>query len=468
MRISTPLLFGLLMLAVYSCSPTLHQPYQSEPARLGAETAFHSELQSLPPPKDKLVAAVYKFRDQTGQYKPTEMGTSWSTAVTQGATTILIRTLEESGWFRPLERENLGNLSAERQIITNTLATYEGKRATALSPLLFAGIILEGGIISYESNIRTGGAGVRYFGTGASGQYREDRVTVYLRAVSTKNGEILKTVYSSKSILSQKVDFGIFRYVKFKRLLEAETGITYNEPSEMAVTEAIEKAVYSLIVEGMMANLWDTKASEEEKQNVIQAYNLEKSENSKIDHLGRRFYDEKGMISVGVDGGGVYLDSDIANIDPSYKAGVSTNIRISPVVSFNFDAGYGQLDQNKLVKSKFISLLPSLKFDMLPKERITPYISAGYGVLQFTSQENMSTINETNSFLYGSLGVDYLLSHRIKLNVNVGNSIFSTDMIEGVKEGSYRDMLWEANFGISYIFGKNWKKKSLIQKNIYK
>ena len=107
-----------------SCSQVIHQSFTTTPARIGAETEFHKEFKELPRPKEKLIAAVYKFRDQTGQYKPTENGSSWSTAVTQGATTILIRTLEESGWFRPLERENLGNLSAERQIITNTLASY--------------------------------------------------------------------------------------------------------------------------------------------------------------------------------------------------------------------------------------------------------------------------------------------------------------------------------------------------------
>ncbi len=459
---STQLLIGLIIIAFYSCSPTIHQPYSTEPARLGAETAFYSELKSLPPPKEKLVAAVYKFRDQTGQYKPTELGSSWSTAVTQGATTILIRTLEESGWFRPLERENLGNLSAERQIITNTLAAYEGKRATALSPLLFAGIILEGGIISYETNVRTGGAGVRYFGTGASGQYREDRVSIYLRAVSTKNGEILKTVYSTKSILSQKVDFGIFRYVKFKRLLEAETGITYNEPSEMAVTEAIEKSVYSLIVEGMKANLWDTRATVAEKASVIEAYELEKAENAQIDHLGRRYYDEKGMIGLGIVGGGLHFDSDVANSNPGFKGGISANVRITPVLSFNLETSFGQIDSRVIGNNRFITVLPSLKFDMLPKERITPYLSVGYGVLNNSFGGDSS--GDNYGFMATSLGVDYLLTHRIKLNVNIANSIFSHDGVEGIKAGSYRDMLWEGSFGISYIFGRNWNRKNLIQK----
>ena len=119
-----------------------------------------------------------------------------------------------------------------------------------LPPLLFAGVILEGGIISYETNVMTGGAGIRYFGAGVSGEYREDRVSIYLRAISTSNGRILKTVHTSKTVMSQKLDAGIFRYVSLKHLLEAEVGFTFNEPSGIAVQEAIDKAVHSLIIEG--------------------------------------------------------------------------------------------------------------------------------------------------------------------------------------------------------------------------
>jgi curli production assembly/transport component CsgG len=65
-------------------------------------------------------------------------------------------------------------------------------------------LLLEGGIISYDSNIITGGF-ARYFGTGASVRYRQDRVTIYLRMVSTANGKNT-SVYISKTILSQAID----------------------------------------------------------------------------------------------------------------------------------------------------------------------------------------------------------------------------------------------------------------------
>ncbi|NND63338.1 MAG: hypothetical protein HKN48_09105, partial [Flavobacteriaceae bacterium] len=222
MKIST--LITLWTLCLVACTPMVHQPMKTSSAKLGDETPKYAELKNLPKPQEKVIAAVYKFRDQTGQYKMTENGTNWSTAVTQGATSILIRSMEESGWFIPIEREGLPNLLNERKIIRSSRATYGGAESSGdlLPPLLYAGVLLEGGIISFDSNILTGGAGARYLGISTSGQYREDRVTIYLRAVSTVNGKILKTIYTSKTILSQKVDVGVFKFVAPQRILESE------------------------------------------------------------------------------------------------------------------------------------------------------------------------------------------------------------------------------------------------------
>jgi len=191
------------------CGAYFNQPIAIEQARIGEDTQSTKALRDFPLPIEPVVVGVYKFRDQTGQYKPTEAGSTFSTAVTQGATTILIKALEDSKWFVPIERENLSNLLNERNIIRSTRKEYRKNKSPnepQLPPLLYAGIILEGGIVSYDSNIITGGLGARYFGVGGATQYRQDRITVYLRAVSTSNGKILKTVYVSKTILSQALD----------------------------------------------------------------------------------------------------------------------------------------------------------------------------------------------------------------------------------------------------------------------
>lgn len=334
----------IMVVLVAACGPYMHQPMQPRRAIVGPETPLKKALLELPRPQEKIVTAVYKFRDQTGQYKPSETGASWSTAVTQGATTILIRALEESGWFIPIERENMANLLNERKIIRTSRAQYEGgdeSNNSLLPPLLFAGVILEGGIISYESNILTGGAGIRYFGADASGSYREDRVSIYIRAVSTANGKVLKTVYTTKSILSQEVSVGLFRYVKAKRLLEAETGFSYNEPSEICVTEAIEKAVESLIIEGVQEKLWGLKNPKDTTSVSFTNYMNEKRLNYKTDVIGRiQEKENRGKLTLGATTGSntFYGDYTPGNIRP--KSSLSIGAAISSHLYIDSKIGY--------------------------------------------------------------------------------------------------------------------------------
>ena len=226
-----------------------------KPPVLTPASDTHRDLLKLPRAKGKIVASVYGFRDQTGQYKPAP-DSSFSTAVTQGAGAMLTKALVDSQWFIPVEREGLQNLLTERRIV-RALDTQKPKPpADTLSGLLAANVLLEGGIIAYESNVRTGGAGVRYLGVGASEQYRTDQVTVNLRAVDIRTGRILVTVSTTKSVYSYKLSGDVFRFVKFRGLLEAEAGFTRNEPAQLAVLDAIEAAVIHLIVQGIRENHW--------------------------------------------------------------------------------------------------------------------------------------------------------------------------------------------------------------------
>lgn len=250
-------------------------------ATLTQTTAVYKHLVSLPPPKKKVVVAVYKFSDQTGQYKYSATVATYSRAVTQGATSILIKALEDSGWFIVIEREATLNLLKEREIVNLTREQYksdQGKSLPPLPPLLYASMILEGGIISYDTNVITGGFGAKYFGLGGHVEYRRDQITIYLRAVSVQSGKILKSVSTTKTILSKEVQLGIFRFVSLKRLLEVETGLTINEPPHMAVLQGIEKAVLSLIIEGILDEIWALKNPEDIKSPVIQSYLEEKKE----------------------------------------------------------------------------------------------------------------------------------------------------------------------------------------------
>jgi curli production assembly/transport component CsgG len=228
----------------------------------------YKKLRQLPPAATRPIVAVYKFDDLTGQRLSTDGAASFSTAVTQGAKSLLIDALKAAGadsdpkgtWFRVVERGlGLDNLVRERQIIRSTRDSYATAETPPqdVQPLLFAGVILEGGVIGYDSNIETGGNGARYLGIGTTNQYRRDSVVVSLRAVSVLTGEVIINVQTYKTILSVGMGGDVFKFLDMDtKLLELESGMTENESVTWAVRSAIEAAVYALIEQGDERGFW--------------------------------------------------------------------------------------------------------------------------------------------------------------------------------------------------------------------
>lgn len=215
------------------------------------------------PSEGQITVAVYAFRDMTGQRKASQIIASLSSAVTQGADAYLVKSLQEVGngkWFKVLERGGLDNLIKERQLIRQMRELYQGKDAQPLPPMLFAGMIIEGGIIGYDSNTMSGGSGARVLGIGATTEYRQDEVTVSLRAVSVATGEVLVSVNTTKTVLSFQDKAGILKfYDAGTRSLELETGSATNESMNKAVQMAIHAAVIEMINQGVSKGHWGFK-----------------------------------------------------------------------------------------------------------------------------------------------------------------------------------------------------------------
>jgi len=255
-RLLRTLVAGSCLLVAGCTVPGRILPRVNTPPVVAPITPSQRDLIYMPAPAQPIPIAVYAFADQTGQTEASATGQSFSRAVTQGGTSILVGALRNAGngrWFTVLERERLDNLLRERQIIREMRRQYLGEQETpanVLPSLLFAGVILEGGIISFDTNVESGGIGARFLGIGASTQYRTNTATVYLRAVSVRTGEVLLNVVTQKSVSSIATSGGAFKFVTFDELLEFETGIASNEPTQIAVQAAIEKAVYALILEG--------------------------------------------------------------------------------------------------------------------------------------------------------------------------------------------------------------------------
>jgi curli production assembly/transport component CsgG len=270
----------LALLALTGCASVQKAGYDYKPKI--AENKLQREFDIIPPPANgKLTVAVYQFSDKTGQRKQLPGIASFSTAVTQGADSLLIRALQDVGqsrWFDVVERGNIDALTKERLIITQMRQAYEGDKAQRLMPLAFAGIILEGGVIGYDTGLESGGVGYNFLGIGPTTQYSKDIVTVSLRAISVNTGKILATVTITKVIYSTSDTIAIFKSIDpgqgiaqqvfapntgvnsaTSGIFQFETGFTINEATTTALKTTIEATVLELINEGQRKGVWDFK-----------------------------------------------------------------------------------------------------------------------------------------------------------------------------------------------------------------
>lgn len=226
------------------------------------QTIKYKEIGTLQPPVgEPIIIAVYDFIDLTGQKKPGNNFASMSTAVTQGSYQILIKALQDAGdgkWFRVVERTSLPSLLQERKLIRSTRQQIKGDAAEPLPPLLFAGAYITGGIVGYDSNVKSGGLGARILGLQANKQYRQDIVTIILRLVNVQSGEVVLSITVEKTIFSTGTGADIFKYFDADTLLlETEIGVARNEPVTYAIRKAIEKGVVEIIQEGAKKKVWE-------------------------------------------------------------------------------------------------------------------------------------------------------------------------------------------------------------------
>ena len=253
------IIFGVVITSLSGCAfPVYPIKYTHDEPKVLKPT--YTKL--LPEPKNgKVIVAVYSFTDKTGQRKDSGMVAKLSSAVTQGAESILIKSLQEVGdkhWFRVVERVGLDNLLKERQLIRSS--REEVKDDTELRPIIYAGMLIEGSIVAYDTNVKTGGMGARWLGVGPSTQYQEDLVTVSIRAISVQTGEILMTINAQKAVLSVATNVSTFKFLEQGTAnLEAEVGVTSNEPGLYCLQRAIETAVEEMVYEGKKLGVWDFK-----------------------------------------------------------------------------------------------------------------------------------------------------------------------------------------------------------------
>jgi len=246
----------LLSIFVSGCSSTM-----ANKGYIKTQSIAFKELETITQPEGApIIIAVYDFGDMSGQKKPGGNYASMSSAVTQGSYQILIKALQDAGqgkWFRVVERHSLASLLQERKLIRTTRQISDGEEAESLPALLFAGAYVTGGIVGYDSDILSGGAGARVLGIGVSKQYRQDIISIMLRLINVQTGEVIISTTIEKTIYSSSTNGDVFKYFDADTMLvEIEAGYSKNEPVTFAVRKAIEAGVVSLIKEGAELDLW--------------------------------------------------------------------------------------------------------------------------------------------------------------------------------------------------------------------
>lgn len=254
----------LLVLALTGCATGQALKGQYEPPMV-VENSDYKEFDSIAAPAaGRITVGVYSFTDKTGQRRPQANVASFSTAVTQGAESFLIKALQDVGagrWFDVVERVGIDNLVKERQLIRQMREAYEGNKAKPLMPLKFAGMLFEGGIVGYDTSTRSGGSAARMLGIGPQTQYSEDIITVSLRAISVNTGAVLASVTVQKTVYSTADSLAVLKFFKEgTQVFEFESGVTLNEPGTLAVKAAVEAAVLELIKEGERKKIWEFKS----------------------------------------------------------------------------------------------------------------------------------------------------------------------------------------------------------------
>jgi|TARA_B110000285_G_scaffold225745_1_gene284421 curli production assembly/transport component CsgG len=255
------LITTLLVLVFLTGCSSLNTKVEYELPR-GQDNPLQSALDSVPElGGPKITVAVYKFSDYTGQRKAVENGSSLSSAVSQGSEVWVIKALADVGhgtWFQVVERGALDSIIKERQLIRNTRELHGDK--DVLDPMLFAGLIIEGGIVGYDTDVLSGGNGARLLGLGVQEEFRMDTITVAMRVISVQTGEVLLSVATEKTIASSRTGASVFKFLDMgTKALEIESGKGFNEPINYATRAAIEQGIIEIIYQGANKGLWGFK-----------------------------------------------------------------------------------------------------------------------------------------------------------------------------------------------------------------
>ena len=460
MKIAFPVNSGLrlacLLTATVMAFPRLQPSLQAQSIGSVGPAIIDASDRQLPTAYQKVVAVVYPFRVSTDQQSQPKNALQAMAAAAY--TEVLFGTLQTSGWFVPTEYDNPGNLLNRpgNTPLGSVAVAGNEQMLTSKEPT----IILEAGLFSHQVNIVSDKGGNQYFANSASSQYRQDRATVFLRALSAQSGKILKTIYWSRTVLSQPVNSNTSRYVLVNRPYAPLTGTTATAPDQLAVAEAIRQAVRGLIIEGILDGLWAASdASGTQTRNAITVYEAEKMNLGQADAPDTRPRSIRPQvaptyISLCAYGGLLRYHGDYVGWDVKSAYGLSAEIYCTPRIGIQLNAATGTLSSRKAFSTNLTSVEANLIIRVLPYDRLTPLLCGGIGMVSRSDANPLALRGPKYLQYQGALGLQYALNRSVGFRTMLSYNQPATDMLDGKPIGSYDDFYVRTTLGFIIQFGQ--------------
>jgi len=210
-------------------------------------TKMSDYLKGLPEPDRKIPVAVYQLVDRTGQYLELNDYTSKSTAISQGATDMLINSLVKSGQFTVADRSILNAFMTEQDLMAKKKNGFNGNSAMSIQDILESKYIITGAVTEYGL-IDTKGTKLKVDGKG----FNSDGVIAYaaidIRIVDSSTNEVVYTVSLKDSIKGERAGLDALSFFGESIFIDFESGKGFQEPINIVVRGLIEAAVYDMSI----------------------------------------------------------------------------------------------------------------------------------------------------------------------------------------------------------------------------
>ncbi len=210
-------------------------------------TDMNDYLKSLPHPRQKIPVAIYDLNDRTGQYLEMDDYSSHSTAISQGATDMLINALLNSEQYIIADRSILNQFMTEQDLKRKKQIGFNSQKPFQLNQLRESKYIITGSITEYGI-MDTGGTKLKVDGKGFNTEGVIAYAALDLRIVNSFTNEVEYTIALKDGIKGEKKGLDVFSFLGDDYMVDLETGTGWQEPINLVVRRLIEAAVYDMSV----------------------------------------------------------------------------------------------------------------------------------------------------------------------------------------------------------------------------